>query len=99
MCGYVMEIGLKIRICKTLKWAAFPQTNSEFQDYRSFKTHNLDVLLTLSGIERKVKTEFLDEWSFVNSWNPESRYNPIGSASKEDARNMIVSADKLLKIM
>lgn len=99
MCGYVIEIGLKIRICKTLKWNGFPQTNSEFNNYKSFKTHDLEVLLSLSGIEEKVRTEFLDEWFFVNSWNPESRYNPMGGSSKQDAQNMVTSAEKPLKIM
>ena len=99
MGGYVMEIGLKIRICKTLKWAAFPQTNSEFQDYRSFKTHNLDVLLTLSGIEEKIRTKFLADWSTVNSWNPESRYNSIGNVSEQDAEAMLTAAERLFKIM
>ena len=99
MCGYVIEIGLKIRICKTLKWTGFPQTNREFEKYKSFKTHDLDVLLALSGIEGKVKREFLIEWSSVNSWNPESRYNPIGNVSRQDAKDMITSAEKLLKVM
>ena len=99
LCGYVIELGLKIRICKTLKWTGFPQTNSEFQNYKSFKTHNLDVLLTLSGIEEKVKNQYFAEWSFVNLWNPESRYNLVGSISSQDARNMLSSAEKLLKIM
>lgn len=56
ICGYVIELGLKLRICKTLKWEGYPNTNNEFKDLRSFKTHNLDVLLTLSGIEEKIKT-------------------------------------------
>lgn len=99
MCGYVVEIGLKMRICKTLKWTGFPQTNNEFNNYRSFKTHSLDVLLTLSGIEEKVKTQHLVEWSIVNVWNPESRYNPIGHVSPQDAADMLSSAEKLLKIM
>ena len=47
--GYVVEIALKHRICKTLKW----KTNREFQGYQSFKTHDLDVLLSLSGVEAK----------------------------------------------
>ncbi len=30
LSGYAVEIGLKLRICKTLKWQGFPETNSEF---------------------------------------------------------------------
>jgi HEPN domain-containing protein len=61
ICGYVIELGLKLRICKTLKWEGFPSLNREFSDFRSFKTHNLNVLLALSGIEEKVKSQFLPE--------------------------------------
>lgn len=99
ICGYVIELGLKLRICKTLKWDGFPSSNSEFNDFRSFKTHNLDVLLALSGIEEKVKTKFLPEWSAVTSWDPQARYNPIGTIGKADAELMIESAKKLLRIL
>ena len=26
LCGYAVEIGLKARICKTIKWSGFPST-------------------------------------------------------------------------
>jgi hypothetical protein len=48
LCGYAVELALKARICKTLGWSGFPSTRSEFSNYQSFKTHNLDVLLRLS---------------------------------------------------
>lgn len=80
--GYVVEIALKCRICKTLRWPGFPQTRSEFQPYQSLKTHDLDVLLALSGIEAKIKTRYLAEWLAVASWDSEARYNPRGSATK-----------------
>jgi len=99
ICGYVIELGLKLRICKTLKWEGFPSSNKEFRDFRSFKTHNLDVLLVLSGIEEKVKSNFLPEWSAITSWEPEARYNPIGTIGRDDAELMIESAEKLLKIL
>lgn len=97
--GYVVEIALKNRICKTLKWSGFPQTRSEFQNYQSFKIHDLDVLLSLSGVETKVKTNYIAEWSAVATWNPEARYNPVGRASKTDAELMIEAAKKLLKAL
>ncbi|MBI1923693.1 HEPN domain-containing protein, partial [Candidatus Poribacteria bacterium] len=49
LCGYTIETVLKARICRTLKWEGFPSTRSEFQSYQSFRTHDLVVLLTLSG--------------------------------------------------
>ncbi len=100
ICGYVIEIALKARICKTLNWKeGFPSSGKEFNDYKSFKTHNLDVLLRLSGVEEKIKTEFLSEWSSLADWNPESRYEPIGTAKSQDVEIMINSAKKLLEIL
>jgi HEPN domain-containing protein len=94
--GYVVELNLKSRICRILNWKGFPQTRNEFQNYLSFKTHNLDVLLALAGAEDKIKTTYLVEWSAVATWDPEARYNPIGSATKADAELLIESAKKLL---
>jgi|SRR5215831_2883637 len=41
MSGYAVEIALKARACRTLKWSGFPETTSEFTALQSFKTHNL----------------------------------------------------------
>jgi HEPN domain-containing protein len=99
LVGYVVEIALKSRICKTLKWRSFPQTRSEFQNFQSFKTHDLDTLLSLSAVEDRIKSKFLAEWSAIATWDPEARYNPIGSASKTDAEILIASARKILNAL
>ena len=96
LCGYAVELALKARICKTLNWSGYPSSNNEFDKYRTFRTHNLDVLLHLTGIEDRVKTALLAEWSAVTEWDPESRYNPIGNISSYDAQLMISSAKALL---
>lgn len=96
LCGYAVELGLKARICKTLNWPSFPSTRKEFEGYQSFKTHDLDVLLHLTGIEGQIKTKLLAEWSAVAAWDPDSRYNPAGNASSSDADLMITSAKTLL---
>jgi HEPN domain-containing protein len=97
--GYVVELSLKSRICRNLKWKGFPQARSEFQNYQSFKTHDLDVLLSLSGSEDKIKTKYLAEWSAVATWDPEARYNPIGSANQSDAELLVESARKLMSAL
>ncbi len=97
--GYVVELALKNRICDVLNWRAFPHTSSEFQNYKSFKTHNLDILLSLSGSEDEIKSQYLAEWSAVAAWDPEARYNPIGSASKADAELLIEAAKILLDVL
>jgi len=99
LCGYAVEIGLKNRICKTLNWKAFPYTRSEFQNYQSFKTHSLDVLLSLSGAEEQIKKTFFAEWSVVAKWDPEARYKTIGSATKQTAKLMIDSTRTLLRAL
>ncbi len=96
LCGYVVELGLKNRICKTLKWEGFPGSTKEFKGYQSFKTHNLDILLHLSGVEDIIKTGLLTEWSVVAVWDPESRYNPVGNVSFADVQLMISSSKSLL---
>ncbi|TGN99919.1 hypothetical protein PN36_31770 [Candidatus Thiomargarita nelsonii] len=92
-------MGLKARICRTLKWSGYPSTNKEFANYRSFKTHDLDVLLHLSGIEEKIKTIFFGDWSNVANLNPEARYEPIGTVSEADAYNMINATKNLVKVL
>jgi hypothetical protein len=96
LCGYAVELTLKARICRTLKWSDFPSTNKEFENYKSFKVHNLDVLLHLSGKEDVVKTKLLAEWSAVAQWDPASRYQSIGAVSRTDAEAMITATKTLI---
>jgi hypothetical protein len=99
LCGYVVELALKAKICDTLKWKGFPETKGEFENYRSFRTHSLDVLLSLTGVEQEVKTKFLAEWSIAAKWDPEVRYKAIGTAKQADANLMIQSTRALLGIL
>ncbi len=97
--GYVVEVALKERICRTLKWGSFPQSRAEFHSYQSYKTHDLDVLLSLTGVEARIKARYLAEWSAVATWDPEARYNPVGMVSKADAELIVESAAILLKAL
>ena len=99
MSGYAVEIALKARACRTLKWEGFPDTASEFKALQSFKTHNLPVLLKLSGTETKIKSRFISEWSVVLNWSPESRYHKIGTTTKQDAIKMINAAKNLVTVL
>lgn len=96
ICGYVVEMGLKMKICQTLNWLGYPNTKKEFDNFTSFKTHNLEVLLHLSGIETKIKAQFLSEWSVVTSWEPEIRYLPQKQSS-QNVELMLISSETLLK--
>jgi len=99
LCGYAVELALKYRICKTLGWASFPASGGEFKQYQTFRTHDLDVLLHLSGREAKIKKQMFAEWSTVAAWDPEVRYKPIGSATKASADLMIRATTVLLKAL
>src|SRR5215467_12539098 len=91
LCGYAIEAALKAHICRVLKWPGYPSTRKEFEGYQSFRTHDQDVLLHLSGTENKIKTSHLAEWSIVTTWDSNVRYRPIGSTSSQDAAGMILS--------
>ena len=112
ICGYAVEIGLKARICKTLHWSDFPQTESEFgghnRKYSPFKIHQLNLLLSYSGREDHIRNQFTTQWSLVDSWDPQSRYTPTIKSSratsarykaalKAKARQMIDAATILLR--
>jgi len=99
LCGYAVEVALKARICRILNWPEFPTTGGEFQAYKSFQTHELDVLLRLSGQESGIKQQHFDLWNKVKVWKAESRYNVIGTANAGDAQAMIQAADALLQIL
>ena len=97
LCGYAIELALKTRICQTLSWKGYPSTNADFRSYQSFKTHDLDVLLHLTGREERIKTNLFTEWSIVAAWNPEARYERVGTVSKADAQAMLSAAKKVAK--
>ena len=65
LCGYAIETALKARICRVLKWPEFPSTKNEFKGYTTFKTHDLDILLSLSGIEKKIKGNYFADWCAI----------------------------------
>lgn len=95
-CGYAVEIALKARICRTLKWSEFPETAAEFKGLQSIKTHDLEILLKLSGVEGRIKTKHIAEWSDVLDWDPEKRYQTSGGFTELRAREIVSAATKLL---
>jgi hypothetical protein len=99
LCGYAVEIALKARICLTLKWSGFPETNKEFEGMQSFRTHNLDLLLNLCGVEPLIRSRYLSQWSTVAPWVPELRYQLAGSTTPGDAQDMIAAAGILVRVL
>jgi hypothetical protein len=97
LCGYAVELALKARICLNLNWNEYPFSRAEFQNYQSFKTHNLQVLLHLSGAEAIMLNKYRSEWSAVSIWEPEFRYKLVGSTSFQTASSMITNTKTLLR--
>ncbi len=97
--GYAVELALKARICRTLKWQGFPDSPNEFKGLQSLKTHDLPVLLKLSGIEDRVHGKHLADWNVVSNWNPEIRYQAIGLSSPKQVANMLSCVKRLLEVL
>lgn len=96
LCGYAVELALKARICRTLGWSEYKVG----RDYGSFKIHDLDILLDLSGARPRITTRYLGEWSAVlPEWGPELRYAPVGHMKRNVVSDMIEATRKLLKVI
>ena len=89
LCGYAVELALKARICETLNWRGYPSTNREFRELQSFRTHNLRILLVLSGQETGIKAAYPMEWSNVAKWNPDLRYLTPGTTGEVAASELL----------
>lgn len=96
LAGYVLEMALKARICKVLDTVDYPETG---EISRSFKTHNLSVLLRLAGLQRKLdmavsaNPKLLQNWSLIVDWTEEFRYSPIGSSSQLRAEAILSAVE------
>ena len=99
LCGYAIELALKARICRTLKWPGFPESAQDFKGLQSVKTHDLKILLRFSGIEDRVKAKRMKEWSVVLVWNPEKRYQANRLSTAQQAANMVECVERLLEVL
>ena len=104
LCGYAVEIALKARICKALKWTSgFPETAKEFSLKANLKTHDFEALLEYTGLQHRVRSSdpggFFADWSVVTDWSPEQRYNPRGTKTAAEADSMIASTQIILRIL
>lgn len=102
--GYVVELLLKARICKTLGIEDFfdfqnpNKTKLVSKDgslYRPFKVHDLNQLVILSGVCKEFNYKLLsnkkfnDAWSCISEWNEHSRY--LTGKTKKEIKNLLIS--------
>lgn len=101
LCGYAVEIALKARICRALKWTTgFPETNAEFQEKGPLlKTHSFRVLIHYTSLQERIKRDHLLDWSTALRWSPEQRYDPIGTKTLYDADQMVGATQRLLRTL
>src|SRR2546423_1225176 len=99
LCGYAVELALKARACQHLRWPGLPENRNERRSFQALRTHDLETLLELSGVEDRIITVYLPAWSDVSGWNPEMRYQRIGSVSRADALAMITASATLLRTL
>src|SRR6266496_2096156 len=100
LCGYSIEIGLKARICRHLKWSGYPENQGESKWSQALKTHDLDALLDLSGVRTRIVSTYIADWSVIQrNWSPEARYRVIGTFSSTTTLAMLEAATTLLRTL
>lgn len=95
LLGYVLELALKRAICKKLSWEDYPP--GKWKDYKSFKTHDFEILLSLSGQSSKIQRKFLTEWSIVSSWSPDKLRYVSQKILKNDILTMYRAVENIRK--
>ncbi len=88
LAGYSLECILKACIAKQVKQFDFPDKRLANDSY----THDLAKLLITAGLKQELiqqegkDTNFKLNWSVVNKWSEESRYDH--AIQKQDARDL-----------
>jgi HEPN domain-containing protein len=65
-------------------------------ELKQIKIHDLNRLLFFSGVEVRVRRDFLNEWSLVVDWSPEMRYR-TQRYLKRDASKIVNAFQTLIK--
>lgn len=90
----------------------FPETKQELHNYlhapnqfnaqsslihlADIRNHDLSKLLTFSGVETMIKTDYPIEWTVLIKWSPENRYKKI-RVLENTAEAFHKAAKKILK--
>ena len=90
LCGYVVELAFKARICKVLNLTEYPETGFR----GAFKTHDFKELKTLAGLDHLLvpsptSSGLYQNWNIVLTWTPEKRYSPVGTTPQQTALDLL----------
>lgn len=90
LCGYVVEFGLKARICRVLRLERYPD-EGRFSEL--FKKHDFVLLRRLAVLEQdrglSKGTSLGTNWLIATEWNAEQRYTPAGTANRKKASDVL----------
>ncbi len=95
LAGYVVETAIKARICKVLD-SEYPVKGDIS---KSFKTHVIDDLIKLGGLQNQLdnklaeSVKFKANWSLITTWSVADRYNPIGTDSKQEVDDILLALE------
>jgi hypothetical protein len=91
LCGYVVELALKARICATLGVNEYPENGSRrLKD--ALWSHDFDDLKLLAGMEHEfsaTRPVLLANWSIASKWEPGRRYEPVGTYNQAAAQEIL----------
>lgn len=97
--GYAVELLLKARVCKLVGRDDFYDEGwmkSNIKYPQTFRTHDLGVLLILSGLgnflaneNRTVPKYVKKSWILVSNWNADSRY--LTGKTRADVEKFLLS--------
>lgn len=95
LVGVGVECALKACAAKTTQKFQFPDRNSD-----KLYTHDLSQLVKLAGLalsldaEKRASTSFEINWSIVNDWKVESRYEIITDVRARDMYSAATSKQR-----
>jgi hypothetical protein len=98
LCGYAIELALKVRICRTLKWSGFPESGQDFKGLQSVKTHDLAILPPVFGNRESSKSK--TNAGMVCGAPLESRKTLSGESlvEREGSSGYVKCVERLLKV-
>jgi hypothetical protein len=102
LCGFAVEIALKIRITKEHQRTLFPEKSYEFKNFNipGIKTHSLVKLRDLLPVpvQSLLRNKHFDNIKI--NWNVDHRYKKLsGGANEYLCFDLLASVEYLLKVI
>ncbi len=96
LAGYCVELYLKAKICEALDLDdLFSDTSMAKKITATFKSHRLEELMLLTGLNRKFELAksaniaLASSWSQIKLWNESKRYLPPGTILRAEVEELM----------